>query len=332
MQRFMNQPDMIVDDMLKGFAKAHKNSIHISEANDHVVVKNDLVKGKVGIVSGGGSGHEPCFLGYVGENMLDAAAVGEVFSSPPATAFHQAFLEADTGAGVACLFGNYAGDNMNVKMAVQMAAMNGVEVKYVCANDDIASASKTEKERRHGIAGSLFMWKMGCAKAAMNATLDEVIAAAQEAVNETRSICVGLTPCSIPAVGHSNFEIKEGTIEYGIGHHGEPGIVVEDLSDANSIAKRLSEYIQQDLELQDGEEIAVIVSGLGGTPMMELYVLYDAIEAYFANRNITVYKSFVGDYVTSLEMSGAALTVMRVKEHFKALLDLSVDTPAITIK
>ncbi len=157
MQRFVNQPDMIVDDMLKGYAKAHKDLIHISEENDHVVVKNNLVKGKVGIVSGGGSGHEPCFLGYVGENMLDAAAVGEVFSSPPATAFHQAFIEADTGAGVACLFGNYAGDNMNVKMAVQMAAMNGVEVKYVTANDDVASAPKSEKEKRHGIAGSLFM-------------------------------------------------------------------------------------------------------------------------------------------------------------------------------
>lgn len=332
MQRFMNQPDMIVDDMLKGYAKAHKDSIHISEANDHVVVKNNLVKGKVGIVSGGGSGHEPCFLGYVGENMLDAAAVGEVFSSPPATAFHQAFIEADTGAGVACLFGNYAGDNMNVKMAVQMAAMNGVEVKYVTANDDVASATKSDKEKRHGIAGGVFMWKIACAKAAQGASLDEVVAIAQEVVNETRSICVGLSACSIPAVGHSNFEIKEGTLEYGIGHHGEPGIIVEDMSDANSIAKRLSSYIQEDLELQDGEEIAIIVSGLGGTPIMELYVLYDAIEQYFADLNVHVYKSFIGDYVTSLEMNGAALSVLRVKEEFKPLLDLSVDTPAMTIK
>ncbi len=166
----------------------------------------------------------------------------------------------------------------------------------------------------------------------MGGTLDEVIRYAQEAVEQTRSICVGLTPCSIPAVGHSNFEIKEGTIEYGIGHHGEPGIVVEDLSEANVIAKRLSAYIQEDLQLQDGEEIAVIVSGLGGTPIMELYVLYDEIEKYFADLNVKVYKSFIGDYVTSLEMSGAALTVMRVKEDFKPLLDLSVDTPAITIK
>ena len=332
MQRFVNQPDMIVDDMLKGYAKAHKDLVHISEENDHVIVKNNLVKGKVGIVSGGGSGHEPCFLGYVGENMLDAAAVGEVFSSPPATAFHQAFIEADTGAGVACLFGNYAGDNMNVKMAVQMAQMNGVEVKYVTANDDVASAPKADKEKRHGIAGSLFMWKIGCAKAAKGGTLDEVISAAQEAVSETRSICVGLTACSIPAVGHSNFEIKEGTMEYGIGHHGEPGIVVEDLKPAKEIAEKLSFYIHEDLELKKGEEISVIISGLGGTPIMELYVLYDEVERYFSDLGIQVYKSFIGDYVTSLEMSGAALTVMRVKEEFKELLDLSVDTPAITIK
>ena len=332
MQRFVNDPDMIVDDMLKGYVKCHKDILHISEKNDHVVVKNRQRKHKVGIVSGGGSGHEPCFLGYVGEHMLDAVAVGEVFSSPPATAFHQAFLEADTGAGVACLFGNYAGDNMNVKMAVQMAAMQQVNVRYVTANDDIASAPLDEKEKRHGIAGSLFMWKIGCAKAELGGTLDEVIDAAQAAVNETRSWCVGLPPCSIPAVGHANFEIQEGTMEYGIGHHGEPGLIVESLKSAKEIAAVLCEKIEADLKLKHGEEISVIVSGLGGTPIMELYVLYDEIENYFTERDISVYRSFVGDYVTSLEMSGAALTVMRMKEEFKELLDFPVDTPAITIK
>lgn len=264
MQRFVNQPDMIVDDMLKGFEKAHKAIIHISNANDHVVVNNHLVKGKVGIVSGGGSGHEPCFLGYVGKNMLDAVAVGEVFSSPPATAFYQAFLEADSGAGVACLFGNYAGDNMNVKMAVQMAMVNQVQVKYVAANDDIASAPMDEKEKRHGIAGSLFMWKIGCAKAALGGTLDEVIAYAQRAVDQTRSLCVGLEPCSIPAVGHPNFEIKEGTMEFGIGHHGEPGIQVGEIKSAKEIATMLCAKIERDLELKEKEEIAIILSGLGG--------------------------------------------------------------------
>lgn len=331
MQRFVNDADMIVDDMLKGFAKAHKDKVHISESNDHVVVNNHLAKGKVGIVSGGGSGHEPCFLGYVGKNMLDAVAVGEVFSSPPATAFHQAFLEADTGAGVACLFGNYAGDNMNVKMAVQMAGMQNVQVKYVTANDDIASASKNEQEKRHGIAGSLFMWKIACAKASQGGTLEEVIDFATKAVEQTRSMCVGLAPCSIPAVGHANFKIEEGTMEYGIGHHGEPGIHVEDLKPAKDIADTLCAKIEEDFALEVGEEIAVIVSGLGATPIMELYVLFDEVHDYFEKKQISIYKSFVGDYVTSLEMNGAALTVLRVKEEFKELLDMDVDTPALKL-
>lgn len=330
MQRFVNEPDMIVDDMLKGYVKAHKELVHISEKNDHVVVKNNRKQGKVGIVSGGGSGHEPCFLGYVGESLLDAVAVGEVFSSPPATAFHQAFLEADTGAGVACLFGNYAGDNMNVKMAVQMAGMQGVSVRYVCANDDIASADKEEKEKRHGIAGGPFMWKIGCAKAELGGTLEEVISAAQAAVDETRSMCVGLAPCSIPAVGHANFTIEEGTMEYGIGHHGEPGMLVESLKNAKEIADTLCSKLDEDLSLQEGEEIAVIVSGLGGTPVMELYVLYDEVERYFTKRAIHIYQSFVGNYVTSLEMNGAAITIMRVREEFKELLELPVTAPAFT--
>ena len=160
MQRFYNDPDLIVDDMLKGYVKAHQDLVHISEDNDHVVVTNNKIEGKVGLVSGGGSGHEPCFLGYIGKNMLDAVAVGEIFSSPPATAFLQAFKEADTGAGVVCLFGNYAGDNMNVKMAVQMAAMQGIIVKCVVATDDIASSPKGQESNRHGIAGNALVWKM----------------------------------------------------------------------------------------------------------------------------------------------------------------------------
>lgn len=332
MQRFVNDPDRIVDDMLQGYAKAHKDQIHICENNDHVIVKNKMKQGKVGIVSGGGSGHEPCFIGYVGEHMLDAAAAGEVFSSPPATAFLEAFKEADTGAGVACLFGNYAGDNMNVKMAIQMAKMQGIQVEYVCATDDLASSPKETKEKRHGIAGSLFMWKLACAKAELGGTLEEVIETAKEAVEQTRSICVGLGACSIPAVGHANFTIEEGTMEYGIGHHGEPGVQVEPIADANAIADTLTKMIEADLELHAGEEVAVIVSGLGGTPLMEQYVLFNEVESYLTQKDISIYRSFVGDYVTSLEMNGIALTILRLKEHMKPLLDLDVNTPEFKLK
>lgn len=327
MQRFVNDPDRIVDDMIQGFVKAHKEQIRISERNDHVIVKKDLKAGKVGIVSGGGSGHEPCFLGYVGNHMLDAVAIGEVFSSPPATAFYDAFKEVDQGAGVACLFGNYAGDNMNVKMALQMAKMDGIEVNYVTAMDDIASASIENKESRHGIAGSLFMWKLACAKAELGGTLDEVIEVAKQAVSETRSLCVGLGACSIPAVGHSNFTIKEGTIEYGIGHHGEPGIHIEPLTSANEIADKLCALIEKDLSLCEHEEVAIILSGLGGTPLMELYVLYQEAEEYLTQKGISIYHTYIGNYVTSLEMNGAALSIMRVQDSMKELLDMDVDTP-----
>lgn len=327
MQRFVNDPNNIVDDMLKGFVKAHKDQVFVSEKNDHVVVKRNLKNGKVGIVSGGGSGHEPCFLGYVGEHMLDAVAIGEVFSSPPATAFYEACKEVDKGAGVACLFGNYAGDNMNVKMAIQMAKLDGFEVQYVTACDDVASAPLADKASRHGIAGSLFMWKLACAKAELGGTLDEIIDVANRTVQETRSICVGLKACAIPAVGHCNFTIEEGTMEYGIGHHGEPGIQVEPLKTANEIADQLCAFIEADLSLREHEEVAVIISGLGSTPLMELYVLYQEVEGYLSKKGIVVYRSNVGNYVTSLEMNGVALTILRVRDWMKPLLDMNVNTP-----
>lgn len=330
MQRFVNNPDYIVEDMVKGFLKAHDDLIVKNEKNDRVVqYKNAPVEGKVGLVTGGGSGHEPAFLGYVGENMMDAVAVGEVFSSPSAQAFYDAFMAADSGKGVACLFGNYAGDNMNVKMAIRKAKKQGVSVKYVTATDDVASSPKETKEKRHGIAGGVFMWKVGGAKAAKGADLDEVIATAQKAVDNTRSICVGLSPCAIPAVGHPNFDIKEGDMEFGIGHHGEPGINVQKLKPAKEIANDMAKAVIDDLEPADGDEVAVLLSGLGATPIMELYVLYDEIEAYLKEQGLSIYKVLIGDYVTSLDMNGAALTVMKLDEELKELLDYDAKAPGL---
>ena len=330
MQRFVNNPDYIVEDMVKGFLKAHDDLIVKNEKNDRVVqYKNAPVEGKVGLVTGGGSGHEPAFLGYVGENMMDAVAVGEVFSSPSAQAFYDAFMAADSGKGVACLFGNYAGDNMNVKMAIRKAKKQGVTVKYVTATDDVASSPKETKEKRHGIAGGVFMWKVGGAKAAKGADLDEVIATAQKAVDNTRSICVGLSPCAIPAVGHPNFDIKEGDMEFGIGHHGEPGINVQKLKPAKEIANDMAKAVIDDLEPADGDEVAVLLSGLGATPIMELYVLYDEIEAYLKEQGLSIYKVLIGDYVTSLDMNGAALTVMKLDEELKELLDYDTKAPGL---
>lgn len=332
MQRFVNDPDYIVEDMVKGYVKAHKDLIKRSEANDRVVqYVNAPVEGKVGLVTGGGSGHEPAFLGYVGKNMMDAVAVGEIFSSPSAQTFYDAFMSVDSGQGVACLFGNYAGDNMNVKMAIRKAKKQGVTVKYVVATDDVASSPKETKEKRHGIAGGVFMWKIGGAKAALGGTLDEVIDVAQKTVDNTRSICVGLSPCAIPAVGHSNFEIEDGKMEFGIGHHGEPGINVQDLKPAKDIARQMAKAVIDDMEPEEGSEVAVLMSGLGATPVMELYVLYDEVEEYLKEQGLSVYKVFIGDYVTSLDMNGAALTVLKLDDELKELLDYEAKSPGIEV-
>lgn len=325
MQRILNNPDNIVDEMLKGFLKTHSDIV-TNTNNPRVVKYVGAPENRVGVVTGGGSGHKPAFIGYVGKNMVDAVAVGEICSSPTAAAFLDAFRAADGKKGVACLYGNYSGDNMNVKMAVKMAKKEGLEVKTVVANDDVASAPKDQRDKRRGVAGEIFMWKAGGAKAATGATLDEVITAAQKAIDNTRSVGIGLTPCTLPAVGHPNFEIKEGTMEVGIGHHGEPGIEVCNLETAEKMAKRMVDIVLPDYPFVAGDEVAVLVSGLGATPVMELYVLYDEIEKLLVKNGIKVYRSYVGNYFTSLDMMGATLTIMKLDDELKELIDMPVNT------
>ena len=331
MQRILNNPDNIVDEMLEGFVKTHSDIVKLvktSEDNPRGVVAavNAPQAGKVGVVTGGGSGHKPAFVGYVGKNMCDATAVGEICSSPTAVAFLEAFRAANGGEGVACLYGNYSGDNMNVKMAVKMAKREGLTVKTVVANDDVASAPKDQREKRRGVAGEIFMWKCGGAKAAKGGNLDEVIAAAQKAIDNCRSVGIGLTPCTLPAVGHPNFEIKDGTMEVGIGHHGEPGIEVCELESADKMAKRMVDVVLPDYPFEAGDEVAVLVSGLGATPVMELYVLYNEIEKLMTEKGIKIHRSYVGNYFTSLEMMGATLTVMKLDEELKELVDMEAYT------
>lgn len=331
MQRIINDPSMVVEDMLKGFAKAHDDIIHVDKENPRVVISNHAKdKKKVGIVTGGGSGHKPAFIGYCGKNMVDAVAVGEIFSSPTAKSFYDCIKAVDQGMGVACLYGNYAGDNMNVKMAMELAEDDDIEVKTVVANDDVASASKEDIKKRRGVAGEIFMWKVGGAKANMGASLDEVIAAAQKAIDNTRSVGVGLGPCTIPANGKPNFTIKEGTMEFGIGHHGEPGIKVEELASAKDMAKEMTSLVCDDIPFTAGDEVAVLVSGLGATPVMEQYIFYDEVEKELRDRGITVYKSYVGNYFTSLEMNGVTLTVMKLDDELKECIDMEVETMGLT--
>ena len=335
MQRILNHPDHIVDEMISGFVKAHGDMVRrvISSADNQrgVIAALDApVPGKVGVVTGGGSGHKPAFIGYVGKNMCDAAAIGEVCSSPTALAFLEAFRAANGGRGVACLYGNYSGDNMNVRMAVKMARREGITVKTVVANDDVASAPKEQREKRRGVAGEILMWKCGAAKAAEGADLDAVIETAQRAIDRTRSVGIGLTPCTLPAVGHPNFEISPGTMEVGIGHHGEPGIEVCPLEDAAGIARRMVNIVLTDQPFEPQEEAVVLVSGLGATPVMELYVLYNEIEHLTTAEGIRIHRAYVGNYFTSLDMMGATLTVMKLDEELKRLVDVPGHTVGLT--
>jgi len=330
MQRIINDPNEVVSDMLRGFVRAHRGVVAPTD-NPRVLKRAGApTKGKVGIVTGGGSGHKPAFIGYIGRAMVDAVAVGEIFSSPTAKNFFDAFKAADGGKGVACLYGNYAGDIMNVKLAIELAEEAGIPVKTVIANDDVPSAPIAERSKRRGVAGEVLMWKVGGARAALGGDLDAVIASAQKAIDNTRSIGIGLTPCTIPAVGHPNFSIAPGKMEVGIGHHGEPGIRVDDLRPARDMAKMMLDVILPDLPFRRGDEVVTLVSGLGATPVMELYILYDEAERILESQGVSVHRAYVGNYFTSLEMSGVTLTVMKLDAELKQLVDHEAQCMGLT--
>ncbi len=320
MNRVINNPDRVVEDMLVGLLAAHPE-LAAGGDNPRVIKRACApVAGKVGIVTGGGSGHEPAFLGYVGENLVDAVAVGEIFSSPTAKSFFDAMKAADGGQGVACLYGNYAGDNMNVKMAIKMAERAGIPVKTVVANDDVPSAPKGDEAKRRGVAGEILMWKTAAACAAQGASLDEVIAVAQKTIDNTRSIGIGLTSCVIPAVGHANFHIADGQMEVGIGHHGEPGINVSDIVPADAMARIMVDTILPDLPFVRGDRVAVLISGLGATPLMEQYILYAGVAKYLGDAGLTVAVPLVGNFFTSLEMMGVTLSVLKLDDELEGLM------------
>jgi dihydroxyacetone kinase-like protein len=326
MQKIINAPDQVVDQMLEGYVKAHGDAVTRTQNPRVLKYHRAPITGKVGIVTGGGSGHKPAFIGYLGRNMVDAVAVGEIFTSPPAQMFYDAFKAADGGKGVACLFGNYAGDIMNVKMAVEMAGDDGISVKSVIANDDVPSAPKTDRAKRRGVAGEILMWKVGGAKAAAGATLDQVIAAAQKAIDNTRSMGIGLSPCTIPAVGHPNFTIKDGTMEVGIGHHGEPGLEVLPLETSGAIARRMTDIILPDLPFVRGDRVIVLISGLGSTPVSEQYIFFRDVEAILGAKGLRIHRSYVGNYFTSLEMAGITLTLMKLDDELAGCMDLEADS------
>jgi dihydroxyacetone kinase-like protein len=331
MKKIINDPQAFVDEYLEGLLLAYPHALRSVTADRRALVRADApVTGKVGIVTGGGSGHLPVFLGYVGAGLADGVAVGNVFASPPAKHMHAATKAVNGGAGVLYLYGNYAGDRMNFEMAEELAEAEGIEVKQVLVSDDVASAPKGHEAERRGIAGLFFAYKIAGARAEERASLAEVKAAAELALANTRTLGVALSPCTVPAVGKPTFSLGDDEMEIGMGIHGEPGIQRGPLETADKIAAALLERLLIDRPYVAGDEVAVLVNSLGATPPEELYILYRAAHRDLAAAGIRVHRAYIGEYATSLEMAGASLTLLRLDADLKRWLDAPAKSPFFT--
>lgn len=328
MKKLINDPYQVVDETLAGILKAYPYHLRMTRDSQRALVRTDApIKGKVGICTGGGSGHIPVFLGYVGPGLLDGVSVGNIFSSPSAEDMLAATKEVNGGVGVLYIFGNYSGDIMNFEMAAEMAGMEGIQVLTSIVKDDVASAPRSERDRRRGVAGLYFAYKIAGAKADAMAKLEEVKAVTDQVIEETCSIGIALTSCIIPAAGKPTFTIADDEMELGMGIHGEPGIERTKLKKANEIATSMADKVINDLPFKSGDEVAVLVNGLGATPPEELFILYNRIHDILGNHGLRVYKTFVGEYATSMEMAGASLTLLRLNNEFKSLLDAPAFSP-----
>ena len=332
MKKILNEPFAYVDEMLEGLCLAHPQYYKQTGPAGRVIVRADApVRGKVGIVSGGGSGHLPVFTGYVGKGLLDACAIGDVFSSPAVDQVAEAIRAAHGGAGVLCLYGNYGGDNMNFDMAREMVEMEDIRTTAVRVADDVASAPLAERAKRRGVAGLVYAYKLAGAKAAQFATLEEVTASAQKAVDACRSVGVALTPCTVPAVGRPTFTISESEMEIGMGIHGEPGVRRGPLKPADAIAEEMLAYLLADLPLQRRDRVSILVNSLGATPPEELYIVYRYVARKLAGLGVEIVQPLVGRYATSMEMAGMSLTFCRLDAELEALLKAPCDCPFLRI-
>lgn len=328
MKKLINNPDDIVKDMILGLLYAYPSYLRKLDNVDVVVRKSSPVKDKVGLVSGGGSGHEPTHAGYVGYGMLDAACCGAIFTSPTPDQVYEAIKAVDSGKGVLLIIKNYTGDVMNFEMAKEMAEMDGIKVDEVIVNDDVAVENSTYTQGRRGIAGTIFVHKIAGAKAEEGAELEEVKRVAKKVIENLRSMGMAFTPCTVPAAGKPSFTLADDEIEIGIGIHGEPGTHREKIKDAKGIVTELMNKIVADLPYKENDEVALMINGLGSTPLSELFVANKEVNEYLLGKNIKVYKTFVGEYMTSLEMSGFSITLLKLDDELKSLLDAKADTPA----
>jgi dihydroxyacetone kinase-like protein len=328
-KKLINDPANVVAETLAGFQAAHADLVIVHFDPDYVVRADAPVKGKVGLVSGGGSGHEPLHAGYVGKGMLDAAVPGAVFTSPTPDPILEATKAVDGGAGVLHIVKNYTGDVLNFETAAEMAEMEGITVKAIVVNDDVAVEDSTWTAGRRGVAGTVLIEKIAGAAADRGDNLDAVLAVAEKVNSQVRSMGVALTACTVPHVGKPSFDLEDNEIEIGIGIHGEPGRHRIPMAPADSITEQLVAPILEDLKAPAGAKVLLFVNGMGGTPESELYIVYNHARKLLADADLVVTRSLVGNYITSLEMQGCSITVLVLDDELTALWDAPVNTPAM---
>lgn len=331
-RKMINDPDVLIEQLIEGMVSAHPQYLTVEgETGRAIVARNGPREGKVGIVVGGGSGHEPAFAGYVGRGLADAAPLGNIFASPSPSQIMDAGFAADGGAGVVFLYGNYTGDVMNFDMAAEGLAKNGITARSFVVTDDIASAPIESMHDRRGIAGDFFVFKVAGAAADLGHSMTEVEAAAKRANDATRTMGVALSPCTMPQTGVANFELPVGEMEIGMGIHGEPGVERGPAASADEVADKLLLPILEELDLQSGSKVAVLVNGLGSTSLLELYILHRRVAEVLEERNVTIHNSWVGEYCTSLDMEGASITLMKLDVDLETWLDHPCETPALRV-
>ncbi len=320
MKKIINNPSNFVKESIEGLIKSHPDVYAISKDNDRVITRAKKATNKVGIVTGGGSGHLPVFTGYVGKGFLDACAIGSVFASPSVDQMLSAIKNANNGNGVLCIIGNYGGDVMNFEMACEMAEAEGIKTKKIIVADDIASASANEKTKRRGIAGMIFVFKIAGSFSETGASLDDVYNLATEANSNIRTLGVALSPCILPEAGKPTFEIKDDEIEIGMGIHGEPGIKREKLKPADDLVDDLYNIIIEDSNLKADDTISIMINSLGATPLEELYIVSKKFNENLANSKIKNVKTYIGRYATSMEMAGMSITTFKLNNILEKYL------------
>ena len=326
MKKIINNPNDVVSEALIGMQAAYADKLDYTPGAE--VISRHEKGDKVAVISGGGAGHEPLHAGFVGKGMLDAAVSGNVFSSPSQDRIGSAIEKMDAGKGILLVIKNYSGDVMNFGLAADLAEVDDIEVETVVVKDDVAVPDSTYSTGRRGIAGTVFVHKIVGAKAETGAPLSEVKRVAEHAIENIRSMGMAMSPCTLPAVGKPGFILEENEIEIGMGIHGEPGVERTNVKTAKEIAQILLDKILEDYDYYNSE-VAVLVNGLGGTPLMELYILNKEVQEYLASKGIKVYKTLVGNYTTALDMTGCSITLMKLDDELKELLDAPCDTPAL---